>query len=62
MAEIVNLRRIRKQRARADAAEQAAENRVRHGRTGAQKKADRLEEDVRQRRLDGKRRDETGNR
>ena len=43
MAEIVNLRRVKRQRAREEAVAQAAENRVRHGRTGAQKAADRQE-------------------
>jgi hypothetical protein len=43
MGEIVNLRRVKRQRARDAAAEQAQENRVRHGRTGAQKAADRGE-------------------
>jgi hypothetical protein len=42
MGEIVNLRRVKRQRARDAAAEQAQENRVRHGRTGAQKAADAL--------------------
>ena len=36
MGEIVNLRQVRKQRARAETAEQAAANRARHGRTKAQ--------------------------
>lgn len=45
MAEIVNLRAVRKQRARARDAEKAAEARVRHGRTGAQKRADRKEQE-----------------
>lgn len=45
MAEIVNLRAVRKQRARARDADQAAEARVRHGRTGAQKRADRKEQE-----------------
>lgn len=45
MAEIVNLKTVRKQRARARDAEQAAEARVRHGRTGAQKRADRKEQE-----------------
>jgi hypothetical protein len=31
MADIVNLRRARKQKARADAAKEADENRIRHG-------------------------------
>ncbi len=56
MAEIVNLRRVKKQRAQADAEALAAENRVRHGRTGAQKRADRLAEQRTQATLDGKRR------
>ena len=43
MAEIVNLRQARKAAAKARHDEAAAENRVRHGRTGAQKQADRLE-------------------
>ena len=57
MAEIVNLRRVKKQRARADAAQAAAENRARHGRTGAEKKADKLEQARARRALDGARRD-----
>lgn len=36
MAEIINLRSARKQRERAAAAAQAAENRARHGRTKAE--------------------------
>jgi len=43
MGEIVNLRRVKRQRARDAAAELAQENRVRHGRTGTQKAADRQE-------------------
>ncbi|TLU73829.1 DUF4169 family protein [Lichenicoccus roseus] len=41
MGEIVNLNQVRKQRARAEARKLAQENRVRHGRTGAQKQSDR---------------------
>ncbi len=52
MAEIVNLRRVKKQRARAEAVAQAAENRARHGRTGAEKSADRLIATQRERTLD----------
>jgi len=40
MGEIVNLRRVKKQRARAEQAEQAAANRVRHGRTKAERAMD----------------------
>ncbi len=43
MGEVVNLRRERKRQARGVAEEKAAENRVRFGRTGAQKAADRAE-------------------
>jgi hypothetical protein len=42
MAEPVNLNRARKARAKAARREQAAANRIRHGRTGAEKAADRL--------------------
>ncbi len=54
MGEIVNLRRVKKQRAQAEADAQAAENRVRHGRSAAQKRAERLAEQRRQAALDGK--------
>jgi hypothetical protein len=40
MAEIVNLRRVKKQRARAEQAKVADTNRVLHGRTRAEKDAD----------------------
>ena len=53
MGEIVNLRRTRKQRERAAAEQAAAENRVRHGRTGAAKKAEKIEEERRRVALDG---------
>jgi hypothetical protein len=43
MAEIVNLRRVRKTRARVKAEEQAAANRVHFGRTKVEKQADRME-------------------
>jgi hypothetical protein len=53
MGEIVNLRRVKKQRERDAAEQRAAENRVRHGRTGAAKKAERMTEERRQAALDG---------
>ena len=59
MAEIVNLRRVKKRQARDAAAQAAAENRARHGRTGAAKEADRLEQERARRALDGNRRDPT---
>jgi hypothetical protein len=40
MAEIVNLRRVKKQRARADQAKVADANRALHGRTRTEKEAD----------------------
>ncbi|MDP3858812.1 MAG: DUF4169 family protein [Stagnimonas sp.] len=53
MAELVNLNKARKARARAEAERLAAENRVRHGRTKAQKQQDAAETDAMRRRLDG---------
>ena len=60
MAEIINLRRVKKQQARQDAAHQAAENRVRHGRTKAERAHDTAAEAERERerkRLDGLKRE-----
>ncbi len=42
MGEIVNLRRVKKQRARAEQAVQAAANRVLHGRSKGEKAADAM--------------------
>lgn len=42
MAEIVNLRREKKRRAKSAAAAEAEQNRLVHGRTNAQKSLDRL--------------------
>lgn len=53
MAEIINLRMARKARARAAAEAQAAENRARHGRTKAEKRATAMEDARRRRGLDG---------
>ena len=55
MGEIVNLNQVRKQKARADARSQAQENRVRHGRTGAQKLNDRRASDSADQKADGHR-------
>jgi hypothetical protein len=57
MAEIVNLNKFRKKKARADAAAQAAENRVRFGRTKAEKERDAALEHEAQRRMDQLRRE-----
>jgi hypothetical protein len=53
MTEIVNLRRVRKQRARAEAAADAARNRALHGRTAAQKAQEHLEQSQARQSLDG---------
>ncbi|MGH2342066.1 DUF4169 family protein [Segnochrobactraceae bacterium EtOH-i3] len=57
MAEIINLRRARKDRARAEKEQTAADNRVRFGRTKAEKEKAALESDLASRRLEGHRRE-----
>lgn len=57
MGEVVNLRRAHKAKARDQAEAQAAANRAAHGRTRAQKQADRAEAERRARDLNGARRD-----
>ncbi|HZK99819.1 MAG TPA: DUF4169 family protein [Caulobacteraceae bacterium] len=52
MADVVNLNRARKARKRHTQLRTASENRVKFGRTGAQKAADRAEEAARLHRLD----------
>ncbi|NHK26353.1 DUF4169 family protein [Parvularcula flava] len=59
MADIVNLRRFRKARKRADADAAADENRRRHGRTKSEKQRDALEADQSRRHLDGARLDQS---
>ena len=58
MGKLVNLNHARKAAAKREAEAQAAANRVKHGRTGAQKQADRQAEARRQALLDGAKRDE----
>jgi len=57
MAEIVNLRQARKRKKRADKEAQAAESRVRHGRTKAESGHQAKERDKSEKTLDGKRLD-----
>ena len=57
MGEIVNLKQMKKRLARAQEAREAQENRVRFGRTGAQKLNDRREAALRNSLLDAKHRD-----
>ena len=59
MADVVNLNRFRKRKARETAERLAEENRVRFGRTKAQKQRDAAEAEAAQRRLDQLRRDPT---
>ncbi|MBI2235533.1 MAG: DUF4169 family protein [Magnetospirillum sp.] len=54
MAEIVNLNKVRKAKARADAKRTAETNRVAHGRTKADKVADSRQAEKAARDLDGK--------
>ena len=55
MAEIVNLRRARKQRARQDAEAQAEQNRLTFGRTRTERRATDAARDKAARELDGHR-------
>ncbi|HTM76025.1 MAG TPA: DUF4169 family protein [Devosia sp.] len=58
MADIVNLRTARKRKARAADAEVAAENRVKFGRTKAEKDLAKAKSDQAAKRLDGHKREE----
>ena len=58
MADLVNLNRFRKQKARAEKEAAAAENRVRFGRTKAEKEVEAQEATRKARLLDGHRRAE----
>ena len=51
MAEIVNLRRVRKHKARSEREALAAENRHKHGLTATEKKHRAAEQDLAERRL-----------
>ena len=57
MADLVNLNKARKARAKAAGKSQAAENRVRFGRTQAEKAASKLDAERARRDLEGKKRD-----
>ena len=58
MAEIINLNKARKARAKSEAKASAAENRVRHGRTKADKTLDAARTEKAARELESKRREE----
>ncbi|MDR3508280.1 MAG: DUF4169 family protein [Caulobacteraceae bacterium] len=57
MAEIINLNKARKARAKADAAAQAATNRAKHGRTKADKLREKAEADRTAKQLDDAKRE-----
>ena len=59
MAEIINLRQVRKARKRADAERIADANRLKHGRTKAEKRADEAERRKTDAVLDGARREQS---
>lgn len=56
MADIINLRRVRKDRARAEKDAKAAENRVRFGRTKEEKRLAEARERLAERRIEAHRR------
>jgi hypothetical protein len=58
MAEIINLNRARKARAREDAGQQAAANRAAHGRTKGQRQTTEAERERAARLLDGHKRED----
>lgn len=53
MAEIVNLNRVKKAKARTEAEKTATANRAKHGRTKAERASDAAEEERRRALLDG---------
>lgn len=57
MAEIINLRQARKRKKRADKTAEAAENRVRHGRTKAESRGQAEDRAKSEKTLDGKKLD-----
>ena len=58
MAEIVNLRQVRKAKARAGKEAEAATNRAKFGRTKAEKQVQAAKKSIEDKRLDGHKRDE----
>ena len=57
LVEPVNLNKFRKAKARAEKSQRAQENRIKHGRTKAEKAQDRLTKDRQDSNHDGKKRD-----
>jgi Domain of unknown function (DUF4169) len=59
LGEVVNLRRFRKAKERAEAQERAQANRAKHGRTKAERRETTTRETLADRKLEGHRRDAT---
>ena len=57
MAEIINMRQARKAKARAEAEKTASDNRVKFGRTKAEKSLAKAEKALQDKRIDGQRLD-----
>ena len=60
MADIVNLKRVRKARRRAEKEAEAAANRVRYGRSGRETERQARERTMREKQLDGARLSDSG--
>ncbi|HEV2563609.1 MAG TPA: DUF4169 family protein [Microvirga sp.] len=58
MAEIINLRQARKQKARAEKEARAEQNRIAFGRTKAERKLTKAEQELAKSRLDSHKRDD----
>jgi hypothetical protein len=58
MGDVVNLRGARKLKARAEAEATAQANRIAHGRTKAEKKRTKADQEAAERKLDGHKRDD----
>jgi hypothetical protein len=58
MNEIINLRRVRKGKARAAAEAEAEANRAAHGRTKAERNLSKAQQEANARKLDGHKRDD----
>jgi hypothetical protein len=58
MTDIVNLKRARKAKERAEAEAKAQANRIAHGRTKIEKKLSKAEQEAAQRKLDGHKRND----
>ena len=58
MNDVINLKRFKKSKKRTDKEQSATENRIKHGRTRAEKKTEKSLKDLEKRKLDGHKRDD----